>query len=1070
MSIVHFDTDARYASFPLRDVQQAYWIGREAGLDLGNVSAYGYYEHEATTLDVERLQAAWQRLIDRHDMLRMIVRPDGQQQVLPPPCPYLIAVNDLRELSHTGVEDAFSSIRARLSHQRRQYERWPLFVVEASMLPGGAVRVHFGIDFVFCDAWSFRVILRELAMVYRDPEAVLPDLAISFRDYVLAERRLTETEEYRTAWDYWMARVGDIPGAPALPVAVTPGEITEPQFDRLSFALSATESAHFCAQAAASRVTPTAALLSAYADVLALYSGESRFTVNVTLFSRMQFHPQVNDIVGDFTSLIPLVVETNEREPFPRRSTRIQQQLWRDIDHRLVSGPTVMREQARRLGLRRTETLPIVFTSLLGLEDESQAGDSLTLWNDPAAMCSISQTPQVWLDCIILETDGRIRIALQYVRGLFFPEVIEGVFESFRAQVQRMSAESGWDHIAPQLAEAHNEVIASVNVVAPIAPFRLEEGFLRHAAVAPHDPAVITTDRVIGYGELERHTGSLANRLHTMLNGGVTVGVVMERGWEQVAAVLAVLRAGAAYVPIDPTNPVERLHHLLSDSGIEIVLTQSWLAGRIPWPPHVRCISVDHQAPALPDEPVVTPPLGQEDLAYVIYTSGSTGAPKGVMVSHRSAVNTILEVNRMCALSNRDRVLSVSSLGFDLSVYDIFGALAAGAAVVLPDPSAHPTPEQWVDMIHRHEVTIWNSVPALLQLLLETTSPAVNERLVSLRVAMLSGDWIPVTLPYQLRQRCPDARVLAMGGATEGSIWSIYKWVDRVEETWTSIPYGRPLANQQMHVLNSALRHCPIWTTGEIYIGGEGVARGYWRDDERTAASFIHHHVTHERLYRTGDFGRYLPEGEIEFLGRRDTQVKVLGHRIELGEIECALSTHAAVQACVAKVSAARTDQKCLVAYIVPRPGSEIEPGEIRELLASKLPAYMVPRHVMVLGALPLTPNGKVDRAALPEPDRDHETERRTPESCSVVQAHIATFWTEVLHVEGIGIHDDFFELGGDSLAATRVITRMNEAFECTLPVGTLFDSPTIAELSDRVADVTQTKLLGEPAQQPSIM
>jgi amino acid adenylation domain-containing protein len=314
----------------------------------------------------------------------------------------------------------------------------------------------------------------------------------------------------------------------------------------------------------------------------------------------------------------------------------------------------------------------------------------------------------------------------------------------------------------------------------------------------------------------------------------------------------------------------------------------------------------------------LAPVQDPSDLAYVIYTSGSTGAPKGVMIDHRGAVNTILDINRRFAIGRDDRVLAISSLSFDLSVYDIFGTLAAGGTIVFPDAAAARDPERWLELIRRERVTVWNSVPALMSMLVEVAGGRPECAPRSLRVVLLSGDWIPLALPDQIRRSMPDVDVISLGGATEASIWSIAYRIDEIDPEWKSVPYGRPLANQYFHVLDERLDHRPVWVPGQLFIGGIGLAKGYWRDEESTRTRFFTHPRTGERLYRTGDLGRYLPDGNLEFLGREDFQVKIRGHRIELGEIETVLNQHPAIRESVCTVIGEERGNERLVAYVVP--------------------------------------------------------------------------------------------------------------------------------------------------------
>jgi amino acid adenylation domain-containing protein len=429
---------------------------------------------------------------------------------------------------------------------------------------------------------------------------------------------------------------------------------------------------------------------------------------------------------------------------------------------------------------------------------------------------------------------------------------------------------------------------------------------------------VISANKTLTYEELYKRSVQIGRQLRDLgASPNKLVAVVMEKGWEQVVAVLGILESGAAYLPIDPDLPKERLWYLLKHGGVEFVLTQPLIDEQTIWPEGIQRLYVDNEFPINADEYSSTPVQKPQDLAYVIYTSGSTGFPKGVMIDHRGAVNTIIDINNRFGIGPKDRVMALSSLSFDLSVYDIFGTLAAGGTIVIPNPSLTRDPSHWAKLIVQEQVTVWNSVPALMEMLVEYTEGRSEHLPGSLRLVMLSGDWIPIDLPDRIRSLSENVHINSLGGATEASIWSITYPINAVDSTWKSIPYGKPMMNQKFHVLNDRLDPCPVWARGQLFIGGDGLARGYWRDEEKTNASFIKHYETGERLYRTGDLGRYLPDGNIEFLGREDFQVKVQGNRIELGEIEAALMQFPKVQAAVVTVIGEQHGSKSLVAYVV---------------------------------------------------------------------------------------------------------------------------------------------------------
>jgi amino acid adenylation domain-containing protein len=771
------------------------------------------------------------------------------------------------------------------------------------------------------DAWSSSILNRELCQLYHQPDAVLPPLEISFRDYVMAETALRDTDLYRRSQDYWWKRLPTLPPAPELPLAKDPSLITSPRFTRRSTRFEPQAWTSLKRLAARAGLTASGPLLTAFADVLKVWSKSPRFTINLTLFNRLPLHPQVNDIVGDMTSLTLLAVDDSAGDAFAERARRLQKQLWGDLDHRFVSGVEVMRELAKRQRNMLGGVMPVVFTSIIG----QQSSNSLTAPLDKIVY-GITQTPQVWLDSLISEEAESLIICWDAVEELFPEGLLDDMFDSYCRSLRRLADdEDAWQEAWPETAcklvpvrELEQRRVVNATETA-VTDRLLHTLFAEQVPQRQQQAAVITPNRSVTYGELYR----CSNRIGRWLRGNgaqrnTLVAVVMEKGWEQVAGALGVLASGAAYLPIDAGLPKDRLWHLLQHGEARFILTQPQFDKKLEWPDRIKRLTIDegHLA-GLNDHPL-DPVQTQEDLAYVIYTSGSTGLPKGVMIDHRGAVNTLLDLNRRFSVRSQDRVLALSSLSFDLSVYDIFGILAAGGTMVIPDAAGLRDPAHWVGLAARHRVTLWNSVPALMQMLVEYLEGCGQSLPEALRLVLMSGDWIPVALPDRIRALNDKIAIFSLGGATEASIWSIIYPIEKVNPSWKSIPYGQPMENQTFHVLNEVLEPCPVWVPGQLYIGGIGLAKGYWRDDEKTRASFIKHPRTGERLYRTGDQGRYLSDGNIEFLGRDDFQVKIQGYRIELGEIETILAQHPGVRTSVVTASSATTGNKRLVAYVVP--------------------------------------------------------------------------------------------------------------------------------------------------------
>jgi yersiniabactin nonribosomal peptide synthetase len=1076
------------APFPLTEVQQAYLVGRYDAFALGNISTHLYAEFDMPDLDLERLGAAFNRLIARHGMLRAVFSRDAQQRILAQVPAYVIRQVALADLEDDAARTARAvAIREEMSHQVFACDQWPLFELRVTDLDGRTARLHLSIDLLLADAMSLQVLHRELFKLYQHPEASLPDIRISFRDYVLAKQQLKTRAFYAKCEQYWTGRIDTIPPGPELPIIKEPGAVARPRFIRRQHVLSreARRSLdHVCRSIGVT--TPTFAL-SVCAAVLNLWSKTNRFTINIPLLNRYGSFESIQHLVGDFTSLLMLEVGIDPTDTFVANARKIQQQLWADMEHREYDGVSLLREITRRNRRQGPQLMPVVFTSALNLiEDPAKGGTQTSNAGLPQPTYAISQTSQAWLDCQLWEQGGELLLAWDAIDELFAPRVADEMFRTFVSCLEAMSADSAQLRLRDLIRVPDGQ--ASVHAAANATQERrsgelLHARFVEQVARGPSAPALLCGTRVLTYEQLDRRARLAARELVRREAGpNDLVAVCMQKGWEQIVAVLAVLYSGAAYVPIDASLPDARIRQLLELCHAKALLTQPQLAARLA-PMHAQAIVIDElDAPsdeALDDfapRSASTP----QDLAYVIFTSGSTGVPKGVMIDHRGALNTINDINTRCGVTRADRVLALSSLSFDLSVYDIFGPLSVGGAIVLPQAGREADPAHWAQLVVNEAITVWNSVPALARLYVDQLAREQRAAVLPLRWVLLSGDWIPLSLAEALQGRLPAAKVLSLGGATEASIWSICYPIEKISSEWKSIPYGRALTNQSVHVLKGDLSAAPDWSVGELYIGGSGVAKGYLGDAHRTNAQFLVHPDTQQRLYRTGDLGRWLPDGTIEFLGREDSQVKIAGHRIELGEIEAALRRDDTLADCLV-AALGDTSNKRLVAYVVPVDAggsggteganawdsrasatlaSSAESSRWREGLRLRLPDYMVPQLYVKLERMPLTPNGKIDRRALPLPDARPE-EARYVEPTTAIERALCLIWQKALVVDRVGIHDNFFELGGDSILAVQIANGMERELGIHMPFKQFITTPTVAALAANVqSQPIETELL----------
>jgi amino acid adenylation domain-containing protein len=600
-------------------------------------------------------------------------------------------------------------------------------------------------------------------------------------------------------------------------------------------------------------------------------------------------------------------------------------------------------------------------------------------------------------------------------------------------------------------AEEWNDIVVKFNntLTTYASEKTIQKLFEEQAARTPDAIALRQHDHTMTYGELNKKANRLARHLvEKGIQPGDNIGLIATRGFDMIVGMYGIMKAGGAYVPIDPEYPLERQEYILRNSLVtgvvadgDYALEQSIATGQF-----FKLGTLDLSKP---DEGNLNLDIDSKQLAYTIYTSGSTGRPKGVMIEHHSVVNLVQWVNKTFNIGADDRLLFITSMCFDLSVYDIFGMMAAGGSIVIVKQDELMDVPKLKDMMLEYKITFWDSVPTTMDYLARELESQDNGYIQgSLRLVFMSGDWIPVSLPGRINKFFPNANVISLGGATEGTIWSNYYAIEKVGSDWSSIPYGRPIDNNFFYILNEQLQPVPVGVPGELYIGGMGVARGYANDPEKTNYSFIKNPFNDQaggRIYRTGDLGRMLPNMNMEFIGRKDNQVKIRGFRIELGEIESVLKQSEHIHEAVVLARDDKENKKRLVSYVVPKKDYDREVAI--SLLRNKLPDYMIPSLWLELDKLPLTSNGKVDKKALPDFEAEEQLKDNYIAPRTESEKLLSDIWKQVLKLKKIGIDDNFFDIGGHSLLAVQIMSRIEKRTGKKFPIATLFRFPSIASL-----------------------
>ena len=885
------------------------------------------------------------------------------------------------------------------------------------------------------DGWSVPLVLREVAAAYDSAAAGRPWSAPrprAFRTYIdwLQRRDPTPAEHF------WRGMLADVAtatpldlGRPAMPAA---GYRTYTRtFDRTDALAQAARRAG---------LTLNTLVQGAWAYVLHRYSGRDDVVFGVAIAGRPAELAGVEAMVGVFINTLPFRARVSW-ECDLRGWLRALQAQQTEIEAHAV---TPLVDIQGWSAVPRGQPL---FETLLVFENYPVFGPTDSAW--PLSAVRVREQTHYPLT-VVVAPGPPLKLQLLYDRARFDGAAIARLTAQLEAVLAAMAETIDLPLAAlPPLSPAEGQLIAAWNGTA--APF--PAGRCLHALVsdqatrAPHEIAVLAEDATLTYAELDRRANQLAHLLRGLGVGPeVCVGVCLDQSCALVVALLAVLKAGGAYVPLEPGYPTARLAFMLADAGARLLITTTTLQDRCPGDfQTVVCLDTPEAAAAALAQPVSAPvELAHPDgAAYVIYTSGSTGRPKGVVISHRSLVNFLVSMCRRPGITSDDVLVAVTAVSFDIAALELFLPLVAGARVVIASRTDASDGSRLAALMRRHGATCLQATPITWRLML-----AADDRACAELTCLCGGEALPSELAQELLGR--DARVWNMYGPTETTVWSAVQQVHTAEGP---VPIGRPIANTQLHVLDARLAPVPIGVGGELYIGGDGLARGYRGQPALTAARFVPDPFGQPgaRLYRTGDLARWRADGSLDFLGRIDHQVKVRGVRIELGEIELALARDAAIREAIVVATGDGADRR-LVAYLIPAGDERPTIDLVRRRLQAVLPDHMLPVALVWLDSWPLTTNGKIDRAALPRPD-DSRAQRRQiyVEPRTPVEQMLAAICADVLRVDRVGIHDDFFELGGHSLRATQVAVRVRDVMDIELPLRVIFESPTVAGMCDAI-------------------
>lgn len=1055
--ITILEHEAQDNTFPLTPIQSAYLVGSMDSFEYGGVSSHVYMELEYDYLDRKKVEEVWMLLIERHEMLRTRIHTNGYQSVMNEIPKIEIKYKDL---TINDIEDKhrLQEIRQELGNKAYKPDNWPYFDIALTKRLQGTT-MHVSFDFLIVDWTSIWILLEEFEELYFNENVTLQTNNFTFKEYVKIEEEMRYKKKYQEDKDYWYERLKDLPLSPTLPKLSLMQD--EKSFERYFIQLDKADWDQFKLTISKKGKTATSVLLALYSQCIVKWSVNKHFTINLILLNRLPVHPNVPQIVGDFTSVNLTEIDYRSADtPFITNVSRIQQQMFRDLDYSSFSGVEVLREMTRQKG-QAYAFMPYVFTSAINIIDSNGLIGKMNEYG-------ISQTPQVFIDCQVMDDSNGLRVNWDVRKGVFPENLIHDMFYAFEtALLKLVNNEQAWE--STSLINLPNEQIqqrANVNntYIKQTKHF-LHEGFFAQANQQPDKIAIIEGERGYSYAEVRDMVFALGNLLQKhQIKKGDRVAIISDTPVFQVTSALATLSLGAVYVPIDKAQPISRIEKIIDQSQVASILVDEHNpiydgieAQRI------VVNSLEKQEITLYDVYEGDP----NTLAYIIFTSGSTGQPKGVAMSHAASMNTIEDINRRFGITKNDRVLALSKFNFDLSVYDIFGLLTVGGTIVYPGKGHIYDANYWLECLKSKKITLWNTVPALMKMLL-SVDELEELKIDSMKTILLSGDWVPPKMVKQCTTIFPKSTIIALGGATEAGIWSNYHICSEEDFEKESIPYGYPLANQRFYVLDEHGEDCPNWVTGELYIGGDSLAQGYYGNIDITNERFISI-FKQQRLYRTGDYGRYMDSGEIEFIGRLDNQVKLRGNLVNLGEIESLLNKYEQVDMSCAVVL---DDRLYAVVQLADHDHqNNINSDDLIHYLENLLPSYMVPVKLFILSKLILNANDKLDRQVIKKQVQQLVQENTNRDE--IGQSRILTqleetllqLAEEVLQIDHIKVDKNLYDYGADSLTLSqlagkikKVIDNENQNITFDFILRQLLNEPVIKSIVQKVMQYTATQ------------
>jgi amino acid adenylation domain-containing protein len=1054
----------RQANLPLSFAQQRLWFlaQLEPNNPFYNIPAAVSLQGQ---LNIEALEQSFNEIISRHEVLRTNFQTVAGQAIA------VISKEKSLNLSIFDISNLPENQKvAEIRQQTLQEAQQPFDISSDLLLRVKLLRLNnqehivlLTMHHIVSDGWSIGVLVEELATLYQafcqGKPSPLPILPIQYLDFAAWQRQWLQKEVKETQISYWLKQLENAPKVLELPTDYPRPAIQTYRGASYSFELSKELSTALNKLSQQQGSTLFMTLLAGFQILLCRYTGQKDIVVGSPIANRNR--AEIEGLIGFFVNTLLLRTNLAGNPTFAELLKRVREVALGAYAHQDLPFELLVEQLQPQRDLSHTPLFQVMFV-LQNAPMSSLELPDLTL----TPLESDSGTAQFDLTLSMAETESGLVGSFEYNTDLFAENYLQrmaGHLQTLLAAIvanpqQRLSD-------LPLLTEfEQHQLLREWNDTEIEYPQQqcIHELFAAQVEKTPDAIAVVFENQQLTYRELNQRANQLAHYLQKLgVKSEVLVGIYLERSLEMAIALLAILKAGGAYVPLDPTYPQERIAFVLEDTQAPVLLTQQHLIDNLQNQIKIVCVDRDWEIIAQESQQNPISESTIDNLAYIIYTSGSTGQPKGVLVNHRNVVRLFAATDSWFNFNQNDVWTLFHSIAFDFSVWEIWGALLYGGQLIVVPYWLSRSPEDFYKLLLTHQVTVLNQTPSAFRQLIQVEESLGSSNNLALRTVIFGGEALQLEnlRPWFERHGDRSPQLINMYGITETTVHVTYRPLTIADLEVASTSFiGRPIGDLQIYILDSYRQPVPIGVPGEMYIGGAGVVRGYLNQPTLTSERFIPNCFSNQpnaRLYKSGDLARYLPNGDIEYLGRIDNQVKVRGFRIELGEIEAIISQYPAVRETVVVVSEESVNSQRIIAYIVPQTEPTLIITELRSFLESKLPNYMVPAAFVTLEELPLTPNGKIDRKALPAPNTNRpqlEGVYQLPQT--EIEQAIANIWQKLLQLEDIGIHDNFFELGGNSLLLVQVHSQLRELFQRDLSLLELFRYPTIYSLVNYFSQV----------------